>query len=161
MLPASAESPDRPNRVPWPPLIYLAVFAAAFLLEHFIPQLPAWPDSFFLRWLGSALVLTGIGLAILGILQFRADETTFHPTHAADNLAVNGIYRYTRNPMYLGAMVAFFGGALAARSPWLLVLLPPTAYALTRLAIEPEEAYLERRFGDAYRDYKSRTRRWI
>ena len=79
MLPASAESPDRPNRVPWPPLIYLAVFAAAFLLEHFIPQLPAWPDSFFLRWLGSALVLTGIGLAILASCSSVPTDHV-HPT---------------------------------------------------------------------------------
>ena len=61
----------------------------------------------------------------------------------------------------LAALIAFFGLGLALRSTWLLVAVPAVAVALTKLAIEPEEAYLERRFGEAYRGYKAQVRRWI
>lgn len=152
---------DRPNRIPWPPLIEVGILATAAVLEAWGPKLPLWPESLVVRWLGWALVLIGVGTAIAGLMQFRAEDTTPNPAGRASALAVGGVYRFTRNPMYLGVLIAFLGLALAWRSAWLLVLLPPMAYALTKLAIEREEAYLEHRFGDAYRDYKSRTRRWI
>ena len=63
--------------------------------------------------------------------------------------------------MYLGALGLFLGLAFALRSGGLLVVTPAVAVALQLLAIRPEEAYLERRFGDAYRAYKRRVRRWI
>jgi protein-S-isoprenylcysteine O-methyltransferase Ste14 len=72
-----------------------------------------------------------------------------------------GIYRISRNPMYLGAVLAFAGFGLARHWTWLIVLTPVMAAAIQRLAIVREEAYLERRFGAAYLDYKSRVRRWI
>ena len=67
----------------------------------------------------------------------------------------------TRNPMYLGALVFFVGFALAMRSGWLLVAVPAVAIALQKLAIEPEEAYLTRRFGEAYLEYCAKVRRWV
>jgi protein-S-isoprenylcysteine O-methyltransferase Ste14 len=160
--PESANDPsDRPNRVPWPPLLYATVLCLAALLERYSPSLPAWPESFALRWLGAALFLTGLGIAVAGLLRFRADDTTVDPTGRATNLATEGIYALTRNPMYLGAVVGFVGLALALRSPWLMLLVAPMALALRQLAILPEEAYLERRFGAAYLAYKRRTRRWL
>lgn len=154
-------SSDRPNRIPWPPMLYATLAVAAALLERYVPGLPAWPESLVLRWLGWGLVLAGLGVALAGIFRFRADGTTVDPTGRASRLATAGIYAYTRNPMYLGAVVGFVGFALALRSPWLLLLLPLMVLALIRLAIRPEEAYLERRFGAAYMDYKARVRRWI
>lgn len=154
-------SSDRPSRVPWPPVLYATLAVAAALLERYAPGLPAWPESFFLRWLGWGLVLAGTGIALAGIFRFRAEGTTLDPTGRASRLATGGIFAYTRNPMYLGAVIGFSGFALALRSPWLLLLLPLMVFALIRLAIVPEEAYLERRFGAAYMDYKRRVGRWI
>lgn len=152
---------DRPSRVPWPPLLYAAVASLAALLERYVPQLPAWPASPALRWIGWALVAGGFAIAIAALLRFRAEGTTPDPTGRASALASHGIYRYTRNPMYLGAVIGFLGFALALRSPWLMLLVPVLAALLQWLAILPEEAYLERRFGASYRDYKARVRRWI
>jgi protein-S-isoprenylcysteine O-methyltransferase Ste14 len=69
--------------------------------------------------------------------------------------------RLRRNPMYLGAVLAFLGLAIYLSAPWLLLVLPAMVMALTKLAIEREEAYLRRRFGAAYEAYAARTRRWI
>ncbi len=151
---------DRPNRIPWPPLLYALVAIAAYGLERWVP-LPVWPDIAGLRWAGGAVALGGIGLAGVALAAFRSVGTTFDPTGPAAALAERGIYAWSRNPMYVGGVALFLGLALALRSSWLLVAVPLLAVALTRLAILPEEAYLLRRFGDDYRAYVARTRRWI
>ena len=88
-------------------------------------------------------------------------DTPVNPTGQARQLATEGIYARTRNPMYLGALVGFVGLGLALRSTWLLLAVPAMAVALHILAISREEAYLERVFGEEYRHFRSRVRRWI
>lgn len=111
--------------------------------------------------MGWALFTIGGVVGGMALLNFRRIGTPFDPTAAAEKLAEGGIYRFTRNPMYLGALVGFLGLGLALRQTWLLLLLVPLALALQWLAIFREEAYLERRFGDRYRNYKRRVRRWL
>jgi protein-S-isoprenylcysteine O-methyltransferase Ste14 len=111
--------------------------------------------------LGAPLLAAGLGVGVVALLQFRADRTPFDPTAPATALATQGIYRFTRNPMYVGALAAFTGLGLWLQNTWLLLLMPPLALALLLLAIKREEAYLERRFGEAYRTYKTKVRRWI
>lgn len=151
---------DRPSTVPWPPIIYAATLAAAWLLESWLP-LPTLPESLLLRWIGAVIFLAALGLGLAGAMALRAAGTTFDPTRPADALATQGIYARTRNPLYVAALIAFLGLGLALRSTWLLIAVPAVAVALVKLAIEPEEAYLERRFGEAYRRYRARVRRWI
>lgn len=151
---------DRPNRHHWPPILYVVTLAAAWLLGRVV-QLEPLPSSWPLRMLGGALIVAGIGIALAALLRFRAHRTTFDPTGSASALATDGIYRYTRNPMYVGAVAAFAGLALVLSWSWLLVLVPLLVVGLRRLAIDPEEAYLERRFGDAYRSYRDAVRRWL
>ena len=153
--------PERPNTVPWPPLIYLGAIVAAALLEYLFPHTPALPESLLLRWLGGAVFLGGLWLALAGIRQFVEIDTPVNPTGQARQLATEGIYARTRNPMYLGALVGFVGLGLALRSTWLLLAVPAMAVALHILAISREEAYLERVFGEEYRHFRSRVRRWI
>jgi protein-S-isoprenylcysteine O-methyltransferase Ste14 len=151
---------DRPSTVPWPPIIYAAALAAAWVLESWVP-LPPLPESLLVRWIGVALFLAGLGLGLTGFMALRDAGTTFDPTGSADALATQGLYARSRNPLYLAALIAFAGLGLGLRSTWLLVSVPMIAFALSRLAIEPEEAYLQRRFGQSYRDYAARVRRWI
>ena len=146
---------DRPNQYPWPPIIYCAVLAVALILDQLAPW---WPN---LDWLGWIFCLGGLAIGLIGFNFFQQIGATFDPTGPATVLATGGIYQYTRNPMYLGAMIFFFGLALGQRSGWLLVLVPVVVFALEKLAIEPEEAYLTRRFGDDYRAYCTKVRRWV
>lgn len=150
---------DRPNTHHWPPILYVAVLAAAAVLHWLVP-LPAAGGT-ATRWVGALLLVAGIGVAVAGLQRFHAHGTTFDPTGPAHALATDGVYRLTRNPMYLGALLAYVGLGLAVRWTWLIVLVPAMAIGLARLAVVREEAYLERRFGDDYRRYRERVRRWL
>jgi protein-S-isoprenylcysteine O-methyltransferase Ste14 len=151
---------DRPSRIPWPPVIYVATLVVAWLLERWAP-LFALPGGSVIRAIGWLVLAAGIGLGLAGLLHFRAIGTTFDPTGAASRMADGGIYAYTRNPMYLGAIVVFVGLSLGLGSVWLLILTVAVLLLLIKLAIEPEEAYLSRRFGAGYAAYRSRVRRWL
>ena len=72
-----------------------------------------------------------------------------------------GVYRFTRNPMYLGMALVHGGVALWLLDGWLLVTLPLAMAVVHRIAIQPEEIYLEQKFGEAYASYRRRVRRWL
>ena len=86
--------------------------------------------------------------------QCRLNE----PTRA---LVTTGIHGWSRNPIYLGLFFLYGALGIAARSPWALMLTLPLAITIRYGVVAREEAYLERRFGDAYRNYKARVRRWL
>jgi protein-S-isoprenylcysteine O-methyltransferase Ste14 len=145
-------------RVP-PPLIYLAAFGCGLLLELLAPSpdLPTW-----LR-IGAA----GVGIVLLllldtrAMLSFRRHRTPFNPARAAERLVTDGPYRFTRNPMYLGMACAYAGAAVAAEALWSLALLAPVLLIVDRLIIPKEEAHLTASFGEDYRRYRARVRRWL
>jgi protein-S-isoprenylcysteine O-methyltransferase Ste14 len=154
-----AENADAPNVRIIPPLVYLAGLAIGFLVSLWMPfrlvsYLVAWP-------LGGVLVACGAVLAASAVLKFKGVGTTVRPDRAASTLVIAGPYRITRNPMYLGLAVVYVGIAIAGQSVWAVILLPLVLMAIQRYAIEPEEAFLKRRFGDDYVDYTTRVRRWI
>jgi len=158
-LPALGDR-DRPNQVPWPPIIDVVVLGAAWLLEQIAP-LSMMTTSFPIRAAGWLATIAGLAIAIAGLGYFRSIGTAPNPTGRASDLATGGIYGWTRNPMYLGTIIAFFGLAFALSSAWLLILTILMPLALRKLAIEPEEAYLGRRFGAGYAAYCKRVRRWL
>lgn len=113
-------------------------------------------------WVGGAIVAASVlGLGLWPVLLFRRsgqDENPWKPTPA---IVERGPYRITRNPMYLQMVLICVGVAVILIDVWILILAPVCARVLQRFAIEPEEAYLERKFGDDYLAYKRRVRRWI
>jgi protein-S-isoprenylcysteine O-methyltransferase Ste14 len=157
--PASLEAS---SRFVWPPVIYGVAAIAAALLAWLVPVslLPAAGET-LRHILGIAFVLVGILLALAAKRLFQRAGTPVAPTKPTSALVTDGIYRRTRNPMYLGLSLILLGLAVATGSPWFLVSLVVAVYAVTKLAIEKEERYLAGKFGAAYLDYKSNVRRWM
>jgi protein-S-isoprenylcysteine O-methyltransferase Ste14 len=143
-----------------PPLIFLGFLALAAVLEAVIPPTAAlFP---YVRYVaGTVLFIIGIVIGIAGIQRLRASGTNISTDLPATALVVDGIYSWSRNPLYLAMTLAYVGLAIAAGSAWAIILLIPLLVVMNIGVISREERYLEREFGDAYRAYKSRVRRWL
>lgn len=146
-------------RIP-PPLVALLVAAGMWLS----PQLALLGGAPLLRVPAAvALALAGAAFSILGVVSFRRAGTTVNPLKpaSASSLVVSGVYRVTRNPMYVGLFFLLAAWAVYLWSPW--ALLGPLAFAayISRFQIKPEERALAALFGDEYTDYRARVRPWL
>ena len=157
---ASIDFGAHANRHEWPPILYAVTAAAGLALERFLPLASDWVPA-YLRILGAAAAVLALALAVTALLGFRHAGTPVRPTARAENLVASGVYRRTRNPMYLSAVVAYAGFGLAWPALWFVVLAAAMARALDRLAIRREERHLEERFGEAYRRYRAEVPRWL
>lgn len=150
---------DKPGVIAPPPLILLALILLGLALDRL------WPAPFAATWarlwLGGALILLGLALVIAVFRRFRRAGTNIETRHPTTALVTDGLYRFSRNPVYLGFALAQLGAALAANSLWLAALLPVLLIALGHGVVAREERYLEAKFGQAYLDYKARVRRWL
>ncbi len=112
----------------------------------------------------AAVAIAGASVCVLGVLAFRRACTTVDPRDPARSAALvcEGVYRATRNPMYVGMALLLLAWGIVLASP-VAALAGPTGFAafITRFQIVPEERMLARRFGQAYADYRSRVRRWL
>ena len=145
-----------------PPLLFLAALLIGFVLDRLL-RLP-FPvlGIDLVQWIfGGSLILIGLALAAAGIRNFSRAATPVRSIKPTRALVTTGIHGWTRNPIYLGMFLLYGGIGVAAQSPWILVLTLPLAITIRYGVVAREEAYLERRFGDAYRDYKARVRRWL
>lgn len=152
----------RPNRLPWPPMIYGGAALVAWGLEWLMPfrlldgVLAALPF-----WLGGALMIAALAIDAAAFVTMRRAKTTIMPNAASDNLVTTGVFAWSRNPIYVANTLLILGLAIWLRWGWLVLLAPVCVAAVTALAIKREEQHLEIRFGDAFRDYKKRVRRWL
>jgi protein-S-isoprenylcysteine O-methyltransferase Ste14 len=153
---------DRPNSLPWPPIIYLAAIAVSFLLAVFYP-LPwfAQPLSGILSAIGWLMIAAFVALNISAIRAMRRAGTTVRPDRGTDHLVTDGPFSFTRNPLYLAGTTLVLGIGLVSGIVWFLLLAVLAAFAVQKLAIEREERHLQARFGRTYVDYAERVRRWI
>lgn len=114
---------------------------------------------------GAAFALIGLGLMIdlVSVATFFQARTTVNPLapSRAEKLVVTGFYVWSRNPMYLGMLMMLTGWVLLLSQPLGVVILPLFVIAINRLQIIPEERALEEKFGEEYRAYKARVRRWV
>jgi protein-S-isoprenylcysteine O-methyltransferase Ste14 len=155
------DSPGTAGVIARPPLLFLAALLIGLACDRLLPR-PFVVAGGMVGWtVSGSMILVGLVLFAAGIRGFSRAATpvpTNQPTRA---LVTTGIHGWTRNPIYLGMFLVYGGIGLATQSPWTLVLTLPLALAIRYGVIAREEAYLERRFGDAYRDYKARVRRWL
>ena len=145
-----------------PPFLFLGAVLLGLVWDFLLPLPFPVPGSDPVHWIiGGALILGGLTLAVAGIRNFSRAGTPvegYKPTRA---LVSAGIHGRTRNPIYLGMFLIYGGIGLAAQSPWVLMITVPLAIIIRYGVVAREEAYMERRFGDAYRDYRHRVRRWL
>ena len=145
-----------------PPLLFLGCLASGLVLDRVLPLPLLLPETVLVQWTaGSGLVLLGIAMFAAGIRNFSRAATPVPSTQPVRTLVTTGIHGWSRNPIYVGMFLLYAGIGVVARSPWILVLLLPIAITMRYGVVGREEVYLEQRFGDAYRAYKTRVRRWL
>ena len=144
-----------------PPLLIVFVLGAGMLAAD--ARLPGHFDFPGRAWAAYALVAAGILLVLLGVGRFRKADTTVDPLHPdrASELVTGGVYRFTRNPMYLGFAAVLAGWDLYLGSWFGALSRPLYVLLMNRFQIGPEERALAGRFGAAYQAYRSRVRRWL
>ncbi len=152
---------EAPSSIPWPPILLLVAIAIAITLDRLSP-LP-WPglNDVGARIIGLSIGAGGVLLAGWAVWTLRQAGTTIKPHAAADVLVTSGPFGRLRNPIYVADVMILLGAAELTKNIWFVVGAALFAILVTFLAILPEERHLEARFGDAYRNYKSRSRRWL
>jgi len=141
-----------------PPKVLLTWIVLGLILDFFVPLAVFAAE---LRWVGFGLIGLSLCLFAWALQTFKRVGTDVKTTTPADNLATDGPYGYTRNPIYLAMITLGTGLGLGLSNMWLLFGAVAFYGLITKLVIEPEEAYMERAFGETYLSYKARVRRWV
>jgi protein-S-isoprenylcysteine O-methyltransferase Ste14 len=154
------DTPETAKVVIRPPIAW-ALAALAGLALQWVEPLPFMSGSVPAGWVGGTVFVLALALvawAIATITKAGSNVPTSTPTTA---IVETGPYSVTRNPIYLGMFLGLVGLAMGFDGLWLLVMLVPFALVIRYGVVAREESYLERKFGDTYRSYRSRVRRWL
>ncbi|HRK23877.1 MAG TPA: isoprenylcysteine carboxylmethyltransferase family protein [Beijerinckiaceae bacterium] len=145
-----------------PVAVWLIAAALVWLLDAATPGLRPAASPL---WIAAAglLALTGAAAGIVGVLAFRAAQTTVHPMHPeqTSRMVTDGIYRWSRNPMYLGLALLLAALVLWWRAPAGLLVLAGFVVYMNRFQIMPEERALAAKFGAEFDRYAAKVRRWL
>ena len=147
----------------FPPAVPLLTILLGVGLNRVCPfKLKLKLSTLFRHGVGGAIIgIAVFGLGLYPVILLRRSGQSENPWTPTTEIVTRGPFRFTRNPLYLQMVLGCMGFAVMLRNMWILLLTPLAAWTLQRLAILPEEAYLERKFGDSYRAYKRRVRRWL
>jgi protein-S-isoprenylcysteine O-methyltransferase Ste14 len=144
-----------------PPFVYLGAVVLGGLLHGFIGPLPLDLPMTLRIGLTVATALLGVALVAAAIGLFRRTGQDPKPWESTPEIISTGIYRFMRNPMYVGMALLQASIAVGFANGWILALLPLVLIAIYTIAIRHEESYLERKFGATYLEYKRSVRRWL
>ncbi len=133
----------------------------AGLALDWLVDLPFLPADVPSDWLGAMVFVLALALFAWAIVTMTRADSNVPTNRPSTTIVESGPYRFTRNPIYLGMFLGLMGLAMAFDNPWLLLMLVPFALVIRYGVVAREEAYLERKFGDVYRGYRSRVRRWL
>ncbi len=154
-----ATSADNPGVVARPPLLYGGAFVVVLVFRWF------WPMAIFghavALWPGLALVVLGVGIAAWGRRTIKAAGTNVNPARPTTAIVASGPFRFSRNPLYLAVTLLYFGLTLVFNTWWGIVALVPLLIIMHRGVVLREECYLEQKFGETYRQYRSKVRRYL
>lgn len=152
-------STDRAQIVVPPPMIYLGVLGLGLLLEWFWPtQVPNRPLAVTV---GSVLLVCGVVGLIAAIRTLLRSQTTINPYKSTTTIVSDGLFRFSRNPIYVSDMLLYLGLGCVLNTWWALGLSPVVIWIMNIGVIAHEEAYLARKFGNDYLLYKQQVRRWL
>ncbi len=154
-----SEEQDNAGIITHPPFFYIIAVLVAIVIDHFISL--SFGNPTMTKYLGLAVLGMGILILMLSGRMFIKNKQSPSVHASQPKVITDGIYGKTRNPIYLSAHMFIASAALYFDNVWMLLMLMPMTYIITKFVIEKEETYLERKFGEAYRDYKKRVRRWL
>lgn len=148
------------NKIP-PPIIAIFIVLIMWFTHNYFPLMTF--DFFVFKNIAYLFILAGLILDVKSFLSFRKNKTTVSPLspQKTSYLVINGFYRYTRNPMYLGMLFILIGSAILFESLSAFLILPLFILVINALQIKPEEKILSSFFGDEYLDYKKKVKRWL
>ena len=154
-----ATSTDKPGVATRPPLLYGGAFVLVLVFRWFWPM-PIFGHAVAL-WPGLALFVLGVGIAAWGRRTMQAAGTNVNPALPTTAIVASGPFRFSRNPLYLALTLLYLGLTLAFNT-WLgIVVLVPVLIIMHRGVVLREERYLEQKFGETYRQYRSKVRRYL
>lgn len=153
-----AARPDIAGVVAPPPLVFLSGLLLGWLLQWLFPF--GWLPPGWAHPLAIALFVAGL-IGFAGVFAFIRAGTPPDPWRPTTRLVTGGPYRFTRNPMYLGLTLWYLAVAAWFNALCVLLVLAFVLFTLQRGVVRREEAYLRRRFGQEYEDYRARVRRWL
>lgn len=149
------------NKIP-PPIVTLLFAANIWLISSYTSNAASLIGPYNL-WLAIGLFVLGLSIAIAGVISFRAAATTVNPLkpESASSLVTSGVFRYSRNPMYVGLTMLLLAWIFYLAVAWGLLVLILFMLYIHRYQIVPEERAMYALFGDEFTDYASRVRRWL
>jgi protein-S-isoprenylcysteine O-methyltransferase Ste14 len=147
-------------RIP-PPVFFFICLGAGLWLESNFPDTAMQIPSMIRLIPGLALTLLSGGLAVMAVYTMIRNKTTIDTNASTARIVQNGVFRFSRNPMYLSLLLLLSGLAVWRWSMGLLISVPILYVLILFLAIKPEERYLAGKFGKEYTDYAAKVRRWI
>jgi protein-S-isoprenylcysteine O-methyltransferase Ste14 len=152
------EGRDKPGVIAPPPLIYLGAFLFALALDQ-LWTLPMFSASAL--WPGVAVIALGVAVAVWGARTLHVAGTNVSPYHPSTAVVDSGPFRFSRNPLYVGMTLSYTGLTLAFNTWWGIIVLIPVLLVMHFGVIRREERYLEGKFGESYRRYRSEVRRYL
>jgi protein-S-isoprenylcysteine O-methyltransferase Ste14 len=144
-----------------PPFVPLIALALGMVLHWFVPLSTPIARGAPRFVIGGGLVVLGVALMAMAFGWFRKTGQDPAPWEESPELIVEGVYRWTRNPMYLSMGMLQAGLGILFASVWPLILVPATWSVIYQIAIRHEETYLSQKFGESYERYRTDVRRWI
>ncbi len=155
--------PDHPGVIAMPPVIYLMFILMGSAIQLFYPiglmNLLRWDiENVLLGWI---ILFLGIGVMALGIREMKKANTPYNVRETPRNIVQSGVFRFSRNPLYISLNLIYFGIAIILNNVWIVSLFIPLMAVMYVGVILREERYLDQKFGKEYLDYKIRVRRWI